>query len=79
MIEIPIFVITGEDMVNEDVGIKVEPTTTRMLVSSGSICYIIEQVDGCARLAMIDGQDIETPLSYEEVRLLMNEYTKKES
>jgi hypothetical protein len=33
---------------------------------------MVEQMDGGVRISTVDGQDIETPLSYEDIKELLN-------
>ena len=53
-------------------GIKGEPEEiARAMIYTNFICYILEQPDGTATVAMADGEELTTNLTYPEIKELL--------
>ena len=53
-------------------GIKGEPEEiARAMIYTNFICYKLEQPDGTATVAMADGEEITTNLTYSQVKELL--------
>lgn len=70
-IEIPVIVSEVKDQeLAEVIGTETETSVTRALVFVEHICYILEQPDGSATIAMQDGEEFTTELKYTDIKEL---------
>ena len=68
-VEIPVVVSRVKD---EALGIQSEDTEfARALIYTNYVCYILEQPDGSATVAMADGEELTTSLTYSEIKELL--------
>ena len=69
-IEIPIIVSRVKD---EALGLVKDEDTeiARALIYTDYICYILEQPDGTATVAMADGEELTTTLTYTEIKVML--------
>ena len=71
-IEIPVIV---SRIKNEVLGIEPDEISleeSRAMVYTNYICYILEQPDGTATVAMADGEELSTSLTYSDIKDLTN-------
>ena len=72
-IEIPVVV---SRIKNEVLGIETDEVSlesARAMVYTEYICYILEQPDGTATIAMADGEELTTSLTYSDIKELTNQ------
>ena len=72
-IEIPVVV---SRIKNEVLGIETGEESleeSRAMVYTEYICYILEQPDGTATIAMADGEELTTSLTYSDIKELTNQ------
>ena len=70
-IEIPVLVSRVKDEVMGTNDISLEES--RAMIYTDYICYILEQPDGSATIAMADGEELTTELKYTDIKELTNQ------